>query len=154
MKTLLFFLTVHFCLASALPVAAQSPAHIVCLTVEEPNNYDSVNACRGFAEKEWKALGHRVTIIEGNLELPTHFEGFVEAMKSADLLVAFVRRATPAARAARCDPRPPRRWETAPGYSHREPRLHSTGEPTRDRSVPRVLAGVRARGARLRQHRL
>ena len=73
---------------------AQS-AHIVCLTVDELNNYDSVNACRGFAEKEWKTLGHRVTIIEGNHELPTHFEGFVEAMKSADLLVVFVRRATP-----------------------------------------------------------
>lgn len=70
-------------------------AHIVCLTVEEPNNYDAVNACRGFAEREWKALGHRVTIIEGNHELPTNFEGFVEAMKSADLLVVFVRRATP-----------------------------------------------------------
>lgn len=73
---------------------AQS-AHIVCLTIEEPNNYDSVNACRGFAEKEWKMLGHRVTIIEGNHEFPTHFEGFLEAMKSADLLVVFVRRATP-----------------------------------------------------------
>jgi hypothetical protein len=70
-------------------------AHIVCLAVEEPNNYDAVNACRSFAEKEWKALGHRVTIIEGNHELPTHFEGFVEAMKTADLLVVFVRRATP-----------------------------------------------------------
>jgi len=78
----------------ALPVAA---AHIVCLTVEEPNNYDAVNFCRGFAEREWKELGHRVTIIEGNHELPTDFPGFLEAMETADLLVVFVRRATPPA---------------------------------------------------------
>lgn len=78
-----------------LPVAADTPAHIVCLTVDEPNNYDAVNFCRGFAEREWRELGHRVTIIEGNRELPTHFEGFLEAMETADLLIVFVRRATP-----------------------------------------------------------
>jgi type 1 glutamine amidotransferase len=75
--------------------SAQAGAHLVCLTVEEPNNYDAVNACRSFAEREWRDLGHRVTLIQGNHERPTHFEGFVEAMKSADLLVVFVRRATP-----------------------------------------------------------
>lgn len=93
MKPLLALIAPAF-LFTLTPLAAE-PRHIVCLTVEEPNNYDSVNACRGFAEREWKELGHRVTIIEGNHELPTHFEGFVEAMKTADLLVVFVRRATP-----------------------------------------------------------
>lgn len=78
----------------ARPVAA---AHIVCLTIEEPNNYDAVNFCRGFAVGEWKEQGHRVTIIEGNHELPTDFPGFLEAMKTADLLIVFVRRATPPA---------------------------------------------------------
>jgi hypothetical protein len=75
--------------------AARAGSRIVCLTVDEPNNYDAVNTCRGFAEGEWKAPGHRVTVIQGNRERPTHFEGFLEAMKSADLLVVFVRRATP-----------------------------------------------------------
>lgn len=84
-----------FLLVAACDVTAQSPAHIVCLTVDEPNNYDAVRTCQSFAEGEWKALGHRVTIIKGNHELPTHFEGFLAAMKTADLLVVFVRRATP-----------------------------------------------------------
>ncbi len=90
-----------FCAAAtalaAFPLAAseESAAHVVCLVVEEPNNYDAVNFCRGFAEGELDELGLRTTIIEGNQELPTHFEGFLEAMETADLLVVFVRRATP-----------------------------------------------------------
>lgn len=89
-----FLILLLLFLFPARPVAA---AHIVCLTVEEPNNYDAVHFCRGFAEGEWKELGHRVTIIEGNHELPTDFPGFLEAMKTADLLIVFVRRATPPA---------------------------------------------------------
>lgn len=50
-----------------LPVAA---AQIARLTVEEPNNYDAINFRRGFAEREWKDIGYRVTFIEGNHELP------------------------------------------------------------------------------------
>lgn len=91
--TLLAFTLLWF--AAQTPAAAESPAHTVCLTVEEPNNYDAVNFCRGFAERELRELGHRVTIIEGNHERPTQFEGFLEAMETADLLVVFVRRATP-----------------------------------------------------------
>jgi len=83
--------------AAAIPLAAAPPAHIVCLVVEDPNNYDAVNFCRSFAEGELAELGHRVTVVEGNHELPTHFEGFLEAMETADLLVVFVRRATPPA---------------------------------------------------------
>lgn len=82
------------CAAVAAPPAA-GPAHIVCLTVDEPNNYDAVQTCRGFADREWKALGHRVTVIEGNHERPTDFPGFLAAAPTADLLVVFVRRATP-----------------------------------------------------------
>lgn len=96
MKTPLTLLALTlFCTAFSLPSSAEEPAHIVCLTVEEPNNYDAVNFCRGFAEREWRELGHRVTIIEGNHERPTQFEGFLKAMETADLLVVFVRRATP-----------------------------------------------------------
>lgn len=80
---------------AALPLAAEDSARIVCLAVEDPSNYDAVNTCRGFAEGELRDLGHRVTIAEGNRERPTHFEGFLPAMETADLLVVFVRRATP-----------------------------------------------------------
>ena len=77
-----------------LPVAA-SAAHIVALTVEDPNNYDAPNFLRGFADAELKALGHRVTLVAGEKPQPTRFDGFVEAMRDADLLIVFVRRATP-----------------------------------------------------------
>lgn len=80
---------------AAAPILAGPSAHIVCLAVEEPNNYDAVNFCRGFAERELAELGHRTTLVEGNHERPTHFKGFLGAMKTADLLVVFVRRATP-----------------------------------------------------------
>jgi len=80
---------------AAPPLAAEDPAHIVCLVVEDPSNYDAVNFCRSFAEGELGELGYRVTLVEGNHERPTHFEGFLSAMETADLLVVFVRRATP-----------------------------------------------------------
>jgi len=75
--------------------AAEAPAHIVILTVEDRSNYDAVNSMRGFAEKELRPLGHRVTLLEGDKPEPTHFAGLIEALKDADLLVLFVRRGTP-----------------------------------------------------------
>jgi hypothetical protein len=84
-------------LLCSLPLAAQTPAHIVCLTATDPNNYEAVPFLRGFAGTELKALGHRVTIVEGNHPLPTHFEGLESAVPTADLLLVFVRRATPPA---------------------------------------------------------
>jgi type 1 glutamine amidotransferase len=69
-------------------------AHIVILTVEDPSNYDAVNSMRGFAEKELRPLGHRVTLLEGNQPKPTHFPGLVAALNDADLLVLFARRCT------------------------------------------------------------
>lgn len=77
-----------------LPVAAGA-AQIVALTVEDPNNYDAPNFLRDFAEGELKSLGHRTTIIAGEKPQPTRFDGFTQAMRQADLLIVFVRRATP-----------------------------------------------------------
>jgi len=80
-------------LSAGLSFAA--PAHVVFLVSEDPDNYDAVGFAKGFAENELRALGHRTTIIEGNQAMPTHFEGLAAALESADLLVVFVRRATP-----------------------------------------------------------
>lgn len=82
-------------LALTLVTASGFAANIVCLTVEDPDNYDSPNFLRGFAERELRPLGHKVTIISGEKILPTRFDGFRAAMKDADLLIVFVRRATP-----------------------------------------------------------
>ena len=41
-------------------------ADIVCVTVEDPNNYDAVRFLSDFAEKELRPAGHKVTIIQGN----------------------------------------------------------------------------------------
>ena len=88
------------CLRFALAMLALLPvagfgAHIVALTVEDPDNYDGPNFLQGFADRELRAGGHRVTIIKGEKPLPTRFDGFAAAMKDADLLIVFVRRATP-----------------------------------------------------------
>lgn len=88
------FAAILLFLLSVGPVAA-APAHVVFLVSEDPNNYDAVGFAKGFAENELRALGHRTTVIEGNQAQPTHFEGLVAALESADLLVVFVRRATP-----------------------------------------------------------
>ncbi|MDQ3625027.1 MAG: ThuA domain-containing protein [Verrucomicrobiota bacterium] len=93
MKLLLFTVALFTSLISE--VAAQAPANIVIMTVEDPSNYDAVNSMRSFAEKELRPLGHRVTLIEGDKPVSNHFAGLVEALKEADLLVLFVRRRTP-----------------------------------------------------------
>lgn len=76
-------------------IDAAAAAHIVIMTVEDRSNYDAVNSMRSFEEKELRPLGHRVTHIVGNKPEPTDFPGLIEALKDADLLVIFVRRATP-----------------------------------------------------------
>jgi type 1 glutamine amidotransferase len=76
------------------PPAARA-ADIVCITSEDPDNYDAVNFLEGFKERELLPAGHRVTILVGNQPKPTHFEGLVPAVRAADLLIVFVRRATP-----------------------------------------------------------
>jgi hypothetical protein len=70
-------------------------AEIVCLTVEDPNNYDAVNFLKSFKDQELAQAKHRVTIIEGNQPKPTNFVGLIETVPKADLLIVFVRRATP-----------------------------------------------------------
>lgn len=69
-------------------------ANVVIMAVEDPNNYDAVNSMREFGKKELRQLGHRVTLLEGNKALPTDFPGLVPALRDADLLIVFVRRAT------------------------------------------------------------
>ena len=77
-------------------VTVISPAaNIVIMTVEDANNYDAVNSMRDFAEKDLRPLGHTVTLIEGDQPKPNHFDGLVEAMADADLLIVFVRRRFP-----------------------------------------------------------
>jgi len=82
-------------LCFALLSCAASAAHIVIMTVEDPNNYESPRTMREFAEKELRPLGHHVTIIDGDKPQMHHFAGLVEALKEADLLVLFSRRRFP-----------------------------------------------------------
>lgn len=90
-----FVLFCNACLVLALPSnAAEDGARIAIMAVEDPNNYDAVNSMRDFADKELRPLGHHVDLLEGNKALPTDFPGLVEAMRTADLLIVFVRRAT------------------------------------------------------------
>jgi hypothetical protein len=90
-----FVLLLFACLVLALPSnAAESGARIVIMAVEDPNNYDAVNSMRDFADGELRELGHQVDLLEGNQALPTDFPGLVPAVREADLLIVFVRRAT------------------------------------------------------------
>jgi len=70
-------------------------ADVVCITSEDPDNYEAVTFLNGLAERQLRPAGHRVTILVGNQPKPTHFEGLVPAVRAADLLIVFVRRATP-----------------------------------------------------------
>lgn len=90
MKSILLTLIACFGLATTLPAA-----NIVIMTVVDPDNYDAPNTMRDFAEKELKPLGHRVTIVEGDKPEKHHFDGLIEALKDADLLILFSRRRFP-----------------------------------------------------------
>ena len=79
-------------LAVLLLGAAAQAANIVIMAVEEPDNYDAVNSMNGFAAKELRPLGHQVTVVIGDRPVKHHFEGLVEALKQADLLILFSRR--------------------------------------------------------------
>ena len=92
LRIVLFFIGCFFPLLSL--VAAEDGSHVVIMAVEDPNNYDAVNSMRDFADKELRELGHRVTLLEGNQILPTDFPGLIRALREADLLIVFVRRAT------------------------------------------------------------
>ncbi|MGB0578703.1 MAG: ThuA domain-containing protein [Limisphaerales bacterium] len=92
MKLLLFLIAI-------LAIAPSSPGgeggkHVVIMAVEDPNNYDAVNSMREFGRRELSDLGHRVTLLEGDKALPTNFPGLIDALRDADLLIVFVRRAT------------------------------------------------------------
>ncbi|MBG89912.1 MAG: hypothetical protein CMO80_23860 [Verrucomicrobiales bacterium] len=85
----------HFCFILCLFLSPSLiGAEIVIMAVEDPNNYDAVNSMREFGKKELNDIGHRVKLMEGNKALPTDFPGLVPALKDADLLIVFVRRAT------------------------------------------------------------
>ncbi|MCB1275218.1 ThuA domain-containing protein [Prosthecobacter sp.] len=90
MKSILLTFIAILGLATTLPAA-----NIVIMTVVDPDNYDAPNTMRDFAEKELKPLGHHVTIVEGDKPEKHHFDGLVEALKDADLLVLFSRRRFP-----------------------------------------------------------
>lgn len=90
MKRFLLALTLVFGLAAFAPAA-----NIVIMTVEDPDNYDAPNTMRGFAGKELKPLGHKVTLVLGDKPEKHHFAGLNEALKDADLLVLFSRRRFP-----------------------------------------------------------
>lgn len=72
-------------------------AEIVCLTVEDPNNYDAVKFLESLKVNELARANHQVSIISGNHPKPTNFPGLVDSIPRADLLIVFVRRATPPA---------------------------------------------------------
>jgi type 1 glutamine amidotransferase len=84
-------LCVALCTLWVLATASQA-ANIVIMVVEEPDNYDAVNSMNGFAARELLPLGHQVTVVVGDKPVKHHFEGLVEALKDADLLVLFSRR--------------------------------------------------------------
>lgn len=92
MKSLRLLLWAAF---SLFCVSGGSAAEIVCVTVEDPNNYDAVHFLSDFADKELRPAGHKVTIVQGNQPKPTRLEGLGLALKNADLFIVFVRRATP-----------------------------------------------------------
>ena len=95
MKLIVLFLSVAVTAALGPRSTMAEPAHIVCLTVEDRDNYDAVNFLEDFSCAEIKSLGHQTTIISGNHPKPTRLDGFQQAMSEADLLIVFVRRATP-----------------------------------------------------------
>jgi hypothetical protein len=95
MKSLVLFLSIAVTTALGLRSTMAETAHIVCLTVEDPDNYDAVNFLEQFSRIEIQSLGHRTTIVSGNHPKPTRLDGFQQAMADADLLIVFVRRATP-----------------------------------------------------------
>jgi type 1 glutamine amidotransferase len=88
MKYLL--LALFFGLTNAAPAA-----NIVMMVVDDPNNYEAPRTMRDLAEKQLRPLGHQVKIVEGDKPQPHHFDGLVEALKDADLLVLFSRRRFP-----------------------------------------------------------
>jgi len=75
--------------------ASASASNIVILVVEEPENYEAPASMRRFAQQHLQPLGHQVTLVEGDKPRKHHFEGVIEALKSADLLVLFSRRRFP-----------------------------------------------------------
>lgn len=75
--------------------ATASASKIVILVVQEPENYEAPASMRRFAEQDLQPIGHQVTLIEGDKPQKHHFEGLVEALKKADLLVVFSRRRFP-----------------------------------------------------------
>lgn len=90
MKCLIAVFAIVFLFTAWAPAA-----NIVIMVVEEPDNYEAPASMRDFADKELKPAGHRVTIIEGDKPEKHHFEGLIEAMKDADVLVLFSRRRFP-----------------------------------------------------------
>lgn len=87
MKPILLTLTLLFSL-----ITASHAANIVIMAVEEPDNYDAVNSMNAFAANELRPQGHKVTVVVGDKPVKHHFEGLIEALKDADLLILFSRR--------------------------------------------------------------
>lgn len=87
MRYLVLTLALVFALLTATPAA-----NIIIMTVEEPDNYNAVNSMNAFAANELRPQGHQVTVIVGDRPVKHHFEGLVEALQDADLLILFSRR--------------------------------------------------------------
>ncbi|MBX3422572.1 MAG: dienelactone hydrolase family protein [Pirellulaceae bacterium] len=86
-----------YVLAMCTAVVSQAAVaqHIVCVTVEDPLNYQAVSFLNDFALRELSTVARRVTIVQGNQVHPTRFDGLETPLQDADLLIVFVRRATP-----------------------------------------------------------
>lgn len=74
-------------------VRGADPAHIVFMIGEE--EYHTWETLPDFAEKELKAKGYRVDIINADEKDKNNFPGLAAALKDADLLFLSVRRRTP-----------------------------------------------------------
>lgn len=85
----LCFMILSSCLGLTPRVQA---ANIVIMVVEEPDNYDAVQSMNTLAKQELEPLGHEVKLIVGDRPMKHHFEGLIDALKKADLLILFSRR--------------------------------------------------------------
>jgi type 1 glutamine amidotransferase len=88
----LFISLLTLCLFAAMANAA-APKHIVFMIGED--EYHTWETLPDLAQKELKAKGYRITIIQADPQDKNRFPGIVEALHDADLLFLSVRRRFP-----------------------------------------------------------
>jgi type 1 glutamine amidotransferase len=88
------FMLVAAVLSAFLPKPPAPPsAHVVFMIGED--EYHTWETLPEFAERDLKAQGYRVTIVQADARDKNSFPGLVEALRTADLLFVSVRRRTP-----------------------------------------------------------